>query len=73
MSFSIKKSHRYCNPYPTAPKEQDLQVDAEDLGISFTIQDLLDNNSNATQPPTQTVHNTGQAIRTVPTGQMDFY
>ncbi len=74
MSFSIKKSHKYCNQYPDAQKEQDLQVDAQDLGISFTIEDLITKDSNVVQQqPPRKVHTGGQAIRTGPMAQMDYF
>ncbi len=75
MSFSIKKSHKYCNQYPDAPKKgQDLQVDAQELGISFTIEDLITKDSNVVQQqPPRKVYTGGQVIRTGPMAQMDYF
>jgi len=72
MSFSIKKSHKLCNQYPNAPKEQDFQVDAENLGISFTVLDLIEKDPSP-QQTTQTVRTGGQAIRSGALAQMDYY
>ncbi len=75
MSFSIKKSHKYCNQY-TATKEQDVHVDAQELGISFTIEELIAKDSNTIQqqkPPPRKVHTGGQVIRTGPMAQMDYF
>jgi hypothetical protein len=74
MSFSIKKTHKYCNQYPDAPKDQDFQVDAQDLGISFSIEELIEKDSNVIhQQPIRKAHTGGQVIRTGPLAQMDFY
>ncbi len=75
MSFSIKKSHKYCNQYPDAPKEQDVQVDAQELGISFTIEELIAKEPGAVvqQQPPRKVHTGGQVIRTGPMAQMDYF